>query len=146
MLVAPGASTAERLWPAQNFAACADALAEKFGGTVFLIGSPRESDLIAQTHALCRNQATVIAAPAMGFDLVMGLMSESLFLLGNDSGPANVMAALGKTSFALCGTSVPPIHSPHQRLIEPDSPHRANGMQGITVAQVLEKIYAEVSV
>ena len=142
-VIAPGASTESRLWEEKRFAACADAWVEEKGGTLFLTGSPREAARLNAIHALCHQQAHIVVVTDLGFDQIMGLMVWSTGLLGNDSGPVNVAAALGRPAFALCGVSKPALHSPHLHLITPDlPPEQGTGMQGISVPHVLSVLRA----
>jgi len=142
LIIAPGASTATRLWPTERFAFCADALIDKTGGTVFLIGSQQESERIAAVQRSCRNADKTVLLSGLPFDQVMGLIACSACLLGNDSGPANVAAALGCLAFPLCGTSTPPQHSPNLHFIMPDlaSEMGGGGMERISAQHALDVI------
>ncbi|MDE1900463.1 MAG: hypothetical protein KGI37_02320 [Alphaproteobacteria bacterium] len=138
VIVAPGASEPARRWPLDYFAQVADALIEAHGGTIFLTGAPNEAEIVARAHALCRHRGQIIPTVGLDFACFLGLITESEGLLGNDSGPANVAAALGVPAFVLCGTSTPALHSPHLHLIMPDlPPERAQGMEAISVDGVL---------
>lgn len=142
LIIAPGASTATRIWPSERFAFCADALLDATHGTVFLIGSRQESELITVIQRLCRNVDKIIPLAGLDLDQVMGLIACSTCLLGNDSGPANVAAALGRIAFPLCGVSTPPQHSPNLHLIMPDLPTElAIGMDGISAQHALNVMF-----
>jgi len=70
-------------------------------------------------------------------------MACSVCLLGNDSGPANVAAALGRPSYALCGGVLPPHHSPDFHFIEPDLPSdHGKGMERISAQHALNTMIA----
>ena len=138
-IIAPGASTAERLWPTERFAFCAKALAESTSGTVFLIGGSGEAERIKELLTLCSNADRLVPVIGLPFNEVMGLISLSTGLFGNDSGPANVAAALGRPAFPLCGTSTPPLHSPNLHFILPDLPPEAgSGMERISAQHALD--------
>jgi heptosyltransferase-2 len=141
MIIAPGATENARMWPVENFAVCAGELVESFGGTVFLVGSAREADTIAAIQRLSCHEDRIVPLAGLPFDQVMGLIVNSAFLLGNDSGPANVAAALGIPAFPLCGISKPPLHSPNLHLITPPSPSANDeGMRIIDPPYVLSFI------
>lgn len=140
-IISPGASETNRCWPEDRFAACADSVIDALGGTVFLSGADREKDRIQAVHKLCRNTAKIIPLAGLAFDQFMGLMANSKGILGNDSGPINVAAALGVPAFVLCGVSLPGLHSLHLVVIKPDQPTQAgNGMERISASQVRDVI------
>ena len=119
LLLATGAAAEKRLWPLENFAQCADALIKATGGTVFLTGTPREAEAVATLKALCRNPASVVSVCDLSLQSLMGLMRCSALLLGNDSGPANVAAAVGCPAFPLSWVGDLDAHSPHFHIIRP---------------------------
>jgi len=137
LVLAPGASNPERCWSPENFAAVADRLVERTGGTVFLIGAKSEADSIGRVEFLCKAAASVQAMVGQPLEEAMALMSLSDGLLGNDSGPANVAAALGRPAYALCGITQPARHSPLLHLILPQG---EAAMAAITPDQVIAKM------
>jgi heptosyltransferase-2 len=105
-----GASEPARTWPAERFAALSQGLADRFP-TVFWLGGPNDAP---------RVQATIEAQPAPGRDLLAcdlpldqaaALIALSAGFLGNDSGPLNVAAAVGRPAIGLMGTSPVPAYS-----------------------------------
>jgi ADP-heptose:LPS heptosyltransferase len=144
IIVAPGASTPARRWPVDRFAFCTEALAKDTGGTVFLIGCKKESECIATIQRLCTSNEKIVSVIGLDFDKIMGLIACSTCLLGNDSGPANVAAAMGKPAFPLCGTSTPPLHSLNLHLIMPDlPPESGEGMELISAQHALNVVMKE---
>jgi len=140
-VVSPGASEVVRCWPPDRFAACADALADMLRGTVFLTGAPREAERVNAVHHLCKNAARIVPVTTLSFDQLMGLLASSLGILGNDSGPTNVAAVLGRPAFVLYGVTPPVPHSPNLLHIMPDiSESHAEGMERISVQHVLDFI------
>jgi heptosyltransferase-2 len=138
MIVMPGASDSSRLWPADRFSFCINQLLQKTQGTLFLVGRQNEAEHLSKIQRLSAHKDKIIMLTNMSFDHVMGLISCCDFLLGNDSGPANAAAALGRPAFALCGISEPPVHSPNLHLIRPDlSTDQAAGMERISATHVM---------
>ena len=119
-VVSPGASETDRCWPPERFAVCADMISDMLGGTVFLTGTNNEEERIKSVYNLSKRRDKIIPAVGLPFDVFMGLLAASQGLFGNDSGPANVAAALGRKALVLCGTSLPALHSPRLLLIVPD--------------------------
>lgn len=142
VIVAVGATEPSRLWPAERFAFCADALVEKTSGTVFLIGGSHEAERIEAVRSLCKKSDRVIPVVGIPFDHVMGLMSCSLCLFGNDSGPSNVSAALGCPTFSLAGASDSPRHSPHLYFIKPPLSVQGEGMERISAEYALGIVWS----
>ncbi len=145
LIVAPGATEAARRWPLDRFAICADALVTATLGTVFVVGSERESDDIDAIVAACLNKPQVVAVKGVRLEQVMALMAQASLMLGNDSGPINVAAALGIASYALCGVSEPARHSENLKLIGPDlapdlQEDFGTGMAAITTRHVMNTL------
>lgn len=143
-IISAGASETNRCWPVERFSVCADNLIDACGGTVFLTGSAREAERIAVVHKFCRHTEKVVPVAGLPFDRFMGLAACSNGILGNDSGPINVAAALGKPAFVLCGLTVPGMHSPNLVLIKPDLPTESgNGMERISARHVLDVVLGQ---
>jgi ADP-heptose:LPS heptosyltransferase len=93
ILIAPGASTPERRWPAEKFAQLLDVLAEKFPGSrFFLTGSPDEAILCSEIAASCRIAVPEISAGKLSLSETMNLMATSALLIANESGPVHMAA------------------------------------------------------
>jgi ADP-heptose:LPS heptosyltransferase len=89
----PGATAASRRWPPERFAAVADALAAR-GLAVVLVGVPGEEPVAAAVAAAMRTPAVDLTGQTSlgGF---AGLLASAALLVGNDSGPAQLAAAVG---------------------------------------------------
>jgi heptosyltransferase-2 len=145
-IVSPGSSEPERCWPVERFSTCVDALIDVSGGTVFLTGAPNEAERVHTVHGLCSDKAKTIEAAGLPFEQFMGLIACSKAVLGNDSGPINIAAALGIPAFVLCGITAPALHSPYLIIVKPDLPPEAgNGMQRISADYVTGIMLARIS-
>lgn len=102
-----GASEAPRTWPAERFAETAARLSDLFG-TVFWIGGPNEADLARGAIGGLPNN---VVACDLTLDQSAALIALSAGFLGNDSGPLNVAAAVGRPAVGLMGTSPVPAYS-----------------------------------
>jgi len=103
--VAPGAAHATKRWPAERFAAAADALAEKLGAKIIFLGAPSD-------EGVAREALGVVRAPAQNFvgrtdvkELVL-LIARCRLLLTNDSGAMHAASALGVPTVAVFGPTV----------------------------------------
>jgi len=105
-----GASEPARTWPAERFAAVSQELADLFP-TVFWLGGPadvgRARDAVAGQAAHGRD----VVACDLPLDQAAALIALSAGFLGNDSGPLNVAAAVGRPAIGLMGTSPVPTYS-----------------------------------
>jgi lipopolysaccharide heptosyltransferase II len=101
MGVNPCASYEFKRWNAERFAAVADFLAESYGSTILLFGSPAEQPIVRQVMAAMRNPAvdTSHLTAYQAFELIGRLR---LFVT-NDSAPMHIAAALGVPLVALHG-------------------------------------------
>jgi heptosyltransferase-2 len=99
--VAPGASQATKLWPAERFAEVADALAGQ-GASIVLAGGSADSEALARFRAACRARVDgdLTHLPVEG--LAAGLASVDL-LVACDSGPVHLASAVGTPVLAVFG-------------------------------------------
>ncbi|HYD40477.1 MAG TPA: glycosyltransferase family 9 protein [Anaeromyxobacter sp.] len=103
--LAPGARWATKRWPAERFAAVADALAAE-GFRIVLCGGPGDRDAFASFRAVCR--APVAADLSfLPIDALAAAIARVQLLVACDSGPVHLATAVGTPVLALFGpTSV----------------------------------------
>ncbi len=124
-----------RQWGAARFAELARRLLADGIGCVVLVAAQQEAPMVADIRARLAGSSAVHAA--IGWDLqeLAALLARADLFVGNDSGPMNLSAAVGRVTFALFGASGPLRHSAHVRPIVPPGGPRA-GMDQISVDQV----------
>jgi heptosyltransferase-2 len=88
-----GASQAFRRWPAEQFAALIDRLAERRPLTAVLVVGPGEETLAAEVRARVRTPVAVPTAPTLRE--TAAILERCAFFVGNDSGPGHLAAAAG---------------------------------------------------
>lgn len=119
-VIHPGAGDWRRRWPPENFAAAADALADR-GLEVLIIGSGEEAGLAsAVLSRMSRRARPVCGRFTLGG--LAALLSMSEVVVSNDSGPLHLAAAVGARTVGLfwCGnliTSGMPFRQKHRPLI-----------------------------
>jgi ADP-heptose:LPS heptosyltransferase len=117
-LVHPGAHLPSRRWPAQRFAAVADALAER-GLAIVLTGSAAERPLVRAVAAQMRAPALDLAGRTSLWDLG-ALVEWARQVVCNDTGILHIAAALGTPSVTVAnGSDVarrPPADAQHHVL------------------------------
>jgi ADP-heptose:LPS heptosyltransferase len=95
IVLAPGASTEERRWPAEQFAALLNFLFEQSPEFSFvLIGSAAEAGLCRKIKALCGMDLEVLAG-ITGLRESMQILADSSLLIANESGPVHMAATTG---------------------------------------------------
>lgn len=122
-----GASEPRRTWPLERFARLSEQLAD-LGGTRFWLGGPGDSEAVDRHLA---NGPGALNVCHLKLDVGAALMSRADLVIGNDSGPLNVAAAVGAPSVVLFGDSPPLSYSRY--LIPVVGP--PGGMQALTVEQ-----------
>jgi ADP-heptose:LPS heptosyltransferase len=115
----PGASQANKRWPTERFAAIAQWLRDAHGiATVVNLG-PGDEQIVAEVKQRFAGLGIIIG----DLDLreLVALLAESSLLIGNDTGPTHIAAALGKKSVVIFGASDSKVWSPWKteyRLLE----------------------------
>ncbi|MFK4036154.1 glycosyltransferase family 9 protein [Nonomuraea wenchangensis] len=94
--VHPGARDPRRRWPVERFAAVADRL----GRPVVVTGSAAERDLVEGVVAAMRRPA-VAAAGTLGLGALAALYERCDLVIGNDTGPRHLAAAVGTPTVAV---------------------------------------------
>jgi heptosyltransferase-2 len=110
LVLGVGASEPARTWPADRFAAVSRALADLFP-TVFWLGGPGDAPRLKAEAAAQFDSGHDVLACDLPLDQAAALIALSAGFLGNDSGPLNVAASVGRPAIGLMGTSPVPAYS-----------------------------------
>ncbi|MBX6342696.1 MAG: glycosyltransferase family 9 protein [Thermomicrobiaceae bacterium] len=156
-----GAGSGARRWPPERFAAVLDALIEETGCAVALIGTAEERPAARAVAArLARPNAARDLTGRLSLGGLIGLVSRLDLLVGNDSGPAHLAAALDVPTVVVFGNANPAQWAASRRLWQrpvfaPDAPCRLPGrrcgcpddatarcLQAVTVDRVLREARA----
>jgi heptosyltransferase-2 len=99
--IAPGARWTTKRWPAERFAAVAEALAAD-GASIVLAGGPGDRDAFA---AMCAHLRAPVAADLspLPIDGLAAALARAQLLIACDSGPVHLAAAVGTPALALFG-------------------------------------------
>ncbi len=101
--VHPGGATLwNRRWPPERYARLGTRLVDDLGAHLFLVGTAAERDDLDRLAALCPPESTTVMAGAPLHHAVNLLAGVDL-LVGNDSGPGHLAAALGTPSVIVYG-------------------------------------------
>jgi heptosyltransferase-1 len=146
----PGGGWAGKLWPAERYGELCLEVEQRFGFRALLIGGAGEEKL-AQAAISAAKAAAPIRFPTTLPEL-MAVLAEARFVVGGDTGPLHLAAALGVPVVGLYGPTDPAQTGPYTRKAvivrnaRPEetsyrfsaSPSRA--MLSITVAQALAAV------
>jgi heptosyltransferase-2 len=113
MILSPGAAFgAAKRWGDHQFAAAADKLSVEFNLAVVLIGSEGERSVSESIRTFMKQSAVVLNGKT-SLETLMGLIAESTLLVGNDSGPVHLAAALGIPTVAVFGATDYKVAAPY---------------------------------
>ena len=99
VVVHPGASDTRRRWQPERFAAVADELAAA-GARVVLTGNAAEREVVASVVRAMRCSAEDVAG-RLSLSGLTGLLARADLLVGNDTGPRHLAAAVGTETVAI---------------------------------------------
>lgn len=105
-ILVPGARWPTKRWPPKQFAALADRLVKGEGVQVGLIGAPGEAALIQRIASLSRCR-TMDFSGKTALKQLAYLLKKADLVVGNDSGPIHIAAAVGTPVVALYGPTSP---------------------------------------
>ena len=145
----PGAGWRSKCWPPEYYSALADLLQRECGLISILNCGPGEETLAQQVQNNC-----TVANPKVFQDNLNGLIAllrKSKLMVGSDSGPLHLAAALGVPTLGLYGPTDPNRNGPYGRLhqsIRPEgaetsykhSPEESLAMRSILPDQVFQSI------
>ena len=109
VMLNPGASFGpSKLWPAERYAAVADALAERRGAEVIVNASPAEREVARAVGRSMRTAPLVNVADVAGtIGLLKALVSRCGLLITNDTGARHFAAAFGIAVVTIFGSTDP---------------------------------------
>lgn len=97
-----GPYSLSRRWLPLRFAQVGDALFEKWGAQIVILGSQAEVEVAAQIQSLMHHPATILAGRTTLYQAGALLARCNLFI-GNDGGLMNLAAAMGAPTIAIFG-------------------------------------------
>lgn len=102
----PGASSVNKCWPIEEFAAICDEMQSDLGARVLLLGGPAEVESLRVLRSLMATEPVVIER-TLPLGQLAAVLAEADLFFGHDSGPMHVAAAVGTPTVALFGASSP---------------------------------------
>jgi heptosyltransferase-2 len=141
IVLCPGAATKgdAKLWPTDRFAALADRLAAKHGGTIVLSGAPNERPLLDEVAARINAPLVNLLDHSVNLRRFKSICRLCDLMIANDTGSRHIGVASGLATVALFGPTDPEwtrLNAAHETVIRSTATDHA--MTGITVDQVAE--------
>lgn len=137
VVVNPGAGRPDKRWPAGRFRELAARVAEELGAAVLVVWGPAE--LATATEIVGAGRPRVVLAPPTDLDGLLAVLRRASVVVGGDTGPLHMAAALGTPCVGLYGpTSAQrngPYGSGHRTLASPDGT-----LAGIPVESALRAV------
>jgi heptosyltransferase-2 len=93
-------------WPAERYAMLADRLIDELGVQVLLVGSSAETDVSFEVQRQMRKQPAILTGHTNLAELV-AILSLVDLLVTNDTGPAHIASALGRSTLVIFGPTNP---------------------------------------
>ncbi len=108
----PGMTFHAKRWPPARYAALADHLCKEHGLRVVLAGSTDDAAVTAEVRRLMRAPVVDLAGRTDGFGALGALFARCVLVVGNDSGPMHLAAAVGAPVVAIFGPTDPAVYTP----------------------------------
>jgi heptosyltransferase-2 len=108
----PGADSPSRRWGPERFARVADALVERCGARVVVLGGPSDKALAESVVSAMHRRALNLCGQVR-LDELPYVLSRCDLLLANDSGPMHLAAAVRTPVVAVFGPGDPSVFGPY---------------------------------
>ncbi len=143
--ISPSSGNKIKNWPAERFAQVADAVIEKYGAKVFVIGSPLDTVEVEAMLGACRNRSKIInTLGQLSFEELMALMEKMSIFISVDTGPMYIAEAFGVATIDIVGPmderEQPPRGERHKIVV---SPHREKPLIHIMNSRVYDEVAAK---
>jgi heptosyltransferase-2 len=102
-----GAFGSSKLWPADRFAAVADALVERHGVRIILFGSPSERPLVETVARAMKHPPILPEQGDLDLDVLKPLVKRCALLVTNDTGARHFAVALAVPLVCIMGSTSP---------------------------------------
>jgi heptosyltransferase I len=109
-ILLPGANWKSKRWPAEHFAALVAPLRDRLGLESVIVGAAGDRALAAQISG------SIDLTGRTNLRQLVALMERAELVIGNDTGPLHIAAALGRPMVALYGPTNPDYTGPYGHL------------------------------
>jgi len=147
----PGSAHQDKCWPPERFAQLAEKISSQYGLSIVATGSASEAGIVEKVKEKANVPIASLAGQTSLSELV-ALLKRAKLVVGNDTGPGHIAAAVGVPLVLMFGRANPVRLEPYRRrhcviAIEPDGRgitinnfDPKYDIKRITVEQVYQKI------
>lgn len=114
----PGAGTELKLWPPERWARVLDLLQERLAARTLIVSTAAEANLVQDIRSSAARQHAAVETDR-GLGYLAALLGQADVVLGSDSGPLHLAAAVGTPTVRLYGPTDPARFGPWP----PGEPH-----------------------
>ncbi|RLD98261.1 MAG: hypothetical protein DRI92_04235 [Aquificota bacterium] len=109
LVLLPGAGWSTKRWPVEDYSWLAREVFARFKVPSLVLWGPGEEELVAPL----RGKGHVRVAPSTSVGEMMAVLERALVVVGGDTGPLHIAAALGRPTLGLYGPSYPWRNGPY---------------------------------
>jgi heptosyltransferase-2 len=103
VVLVPCAKREDKRWPAERFAAVANALHARFGWTTVIAGSDKERSLTHSIASTCNGPVVDLAAASGSLAALKAIAADAELVISIDTGPRHIALAVGTPVISLFG-------------------------------------------
>ena len=100
-----GAYSRARIWPVEGFGEVARNLAHEYNARIVIVGGPDEIEIAARLEGIVGGASVLNLAGQTSIHETAAVLERCDLLVGNDSGPMHIAAAMGVPVVAVFGPS-----------------------------------------
>ncbi len=148
-----GSAHADKCWPVERFAILAEKIYSLFGLKIVTSGTASEKSINEKLKLLAKVPVTDLTGQT-DLNQLKALLKSAKIVIGNDTGPSHIAAAINTPVVIIFGRSNParvaPYKKPHSiaaiepfdRGLKPDSVNHKHNIKNVSVDMVYEKVAA----
>lgn len=110
--ICPGGNWNPKRWPAENFAALSDCLADKFGAKIIITGAKKDVGLAEDIERMMKHKPINISGMTSLKELG-AIFEKSALVVANDTGSMHLAVAMKGKVIALFGPTSPQLTGPY---------------------------------
>ncbi len=111
--ISPGARRVTKFWPRERFAKIGDWLVRSYDAKVVITGAPNETAIAENVRDLMEEDAFVFAGKTRSLKHLVAVMEKVSLVIGNDSGPMHIAAAVRTPTVTLFSSGLPSEYKPY---------------------------------
>lgn len=102
--ILPGSASNVRSWPADNYVQLSNELLQRYKSRIVILGNPHE---VEECEKIANRVQTtpILAAGRLGIGHLLAFVRKLYLLIGGDSGPIHIAAAVGTPTVTIFGPS-----------------------------------------